>query len=222
MKYNRFEELPVWRASIEMAVQVYALTSEANFKGHGGLRDQIERAAVSVSNNIAEGFERGTTQELLTFLYIARGSIGEVRSMLYLLERLPAFQDLKSQISDLKSSAESISRQLRAWADSLQNSEIKGQRYLNDKARRTAQATSERDEFLRELRQAQEQNIINSRRNTKQDDTHSQHAYKLILYVNTSSQHYAYSRPRPRRRNLDCGRQCDRDGRLSENTGDDL
>ena len=165
MKYTRFEELPVWRARIEIAVQVYALTSGANFRGHGGLHDQIERAAVSVSNNIAEGFERGTTQELLTFLYIARGSIGEVRSMLCLLERLPAFDDLKSEISNLKSSAESVSRQLRAWADSLQNSEIKGQGYLNEKVRRAEQAANEREEFLRELRQAQEQNIINSRRN---------------------------------------------------------
>jgi four helix bundle protein len=74
------------------------------------LRDQIERAAVSVSNNIAEGFERGTTQELLTFLYITHGSAGEVRSMVSLLERLPGFEDLKSQISDLKLLAESVSR----------------------------------------------------------------------------------------------------------------
>src|SRR5262245_45186397 len=88
-------------------------------KGQGSLRDQLERAAVSVSNNIAEGFERGTTQELITFLYIARGSAGEVRSMLLLLTRMPKFSDLKSQISNLRSRAESISRQLRAWADSL-------------------------------------------------------------------------------------------------------
>src|SRR3989442_15871900 len=133
MTYERFEDLPVWRASMDLGVQVYALTNKADFKGHGSLRDQIDRAAVSVSNNIAEGFERGTTQELLTFLYIARGSAGEVRSMLCLLERLPGFEDLKSQISDLKSLAESVSRQLRAWADSLQNTKIAGQRYLTDK-----------------------------------------------------------------------------------------
>ncbi|MBS1788455.1 MAG: four helix bundle protein [Acidobacteria bacterium] len=53
------------------------------------MRDQIECAAVSVSNNIAEGFERGTTQELLTFIYIARGSAGEVRSMPHLFDHLP-------------------------------------------------------------------------------------------------------------------------------------
>jgi four helix bundle protein len=66
--------LPVWKAAIEFAVRVYALTAREEFKGHGSLRDQLERAAVSISNNISEGFERGTTQELLTFIYIARGS----------------------------------------------------------------------------------------------------------------------------------------------------
>jgi four helix bundle protein len=91
--------LPVWRDAIELAVQVYALTSSSSFKGQASLRNQIERATVSISNNIAEGFERGTTQELLTFLYIARGSAGEVRSMLCLLERLAAFTDFKSEIS---------------------------------------------------------------------------------------------------------------------------
>jgi four helix bundle protein len=68
------------------------------FKGRYSLRDQLERAALSVSNNIAEGFERGTTQELLTFIYISQGSAGEVRSMLCFLERQPLFNDLKSQI----------------------------------------------------------------------------------------------------------------------------
>ncbi len=135
---------------------MYALTARAAFHGHASLRDQIERAAVSVSNNIAEGFERGTTQELLTFLYIARGSAGEVRSMLCLLERLPAFADLKSAISNLKSLAEGVSRQLRGWADSLQNSQIKGQRYLTEKARRAAQSARHREEFLERLHKIRE------------------------------------------------------------------
>src|SRR5271169_2470894 len=91
------------------------------FRRHRSLRDQIERAALSVSNNIAEGFERGTTSELLAFLYIARGSAGEVRSMLSVMDRMEAFLDLKSEISDLKSLTESISRQLRAWAQHLQD-----------------------------------------------------------------------------------------------------
>ena len=119
MTYERFEDLPVWKAAIELAEKIYALAEKQPFKRKYSLRDQIERAALSVSNNIAEGFERGTTQELLTFLYIARGSAGEVRSMLYFIERLPSFKDLKSEISNLKSEAEGVSRQLRAWAESL-------------------------------------------------------------------------------------------------------
>src|SRR5882762_5248251 len=117
MKYNRFEELPVWKAAIELAVGVFALTGKPTFKRYASLRNQLERAAVSISNNISEGFERGTTPELLTFIYISRGSAGETRSMLCLLERLPRIPDLKSEISNLKLKAEEISRQLRAWAE---------------------------------------------------------------------------------------------------------
>lgn len=168
MTYERFEDLPVWKASIEFAVRIYGLTEGPTFKGRFSLRDQIERAAVSISNNIAEGFERSTTQELLTLLYIARGSAGEVRSMLCLLERLPAFSDSKSGISDLKSTAEGISRQLRAWADSLQNSEIKGQRYLTAKARQVEKAARERKEFLEHLHQIREQSKSGSATGEKQ------------------------------------------------------
>jgi len=155
MRYDRFEQLPAWGAAIGLAVGVYKLTGERAFLKQRSLRDQIERAAVSVSNNIAEGFERGTTQELLTFLYIARGSAGEVRSMLCLLERLPAFGDFKFEISNLKSLAEGVSRQLRGWADSLQNTSIKGTRYLTDKFRKIEEAKKGRDELLRELQRVQ-------------------------------------------------------------------
>lgn len=151
MAYRRFEDLPVWNSAIELALKVYEFTSKPVFSGRYSLKDQLERAAVSISNNIAEEFERGTTQELLTFLYIARGSAGEVRSMLCLLEKLPAFSNLKSEISNLKSKGESISRQLRGWADALQNSEIKGHRYLTPRTRKQSQAAKEREEFLKEL-----------------------------------------------------------------------
>lgn len=151
MKYSRFEELPVWKDAIELAVRTYKFTSFAAFKGRYSLKDQLERAAVSISNNIAEGFERGTTQETLTFLYISRGSAGETRSVLCLCERLTGFSNLRSEISALKSMAESIWRQLRRWADSAQNSDIRGQRYLTDKTRAKTKEAHEREEFLKEL-----------------------------------------------------------------------
>jgi len=158
MKYRRFEDLPVWQDAIELAVRVFALTAKPQLRPFRGIRDQIGRSSVSISNNIAEGFERGTTQELLTFLYIARGSSGETRSVLCLMDRLPCLEDLKSEISDLKSRSERISPQIRGWCESLQNSEIRGQRYLTDKARRIAKQAKERQEFLRELEAMKSQN----------------------------------------------------------------
>jgi len=124
MKYKSFEDLPVWQAAVDLACHTYALTELQAFRGHAGLRDQLERAALSVSNNIAEGFERGSTSELLAFLYIARGSAGEVRSMLYVLDGVAAFESLKSQMADLKSHCLSISRQLYGWIEQLKNSNI--------------------------------------------------------------------------------------------------
>jgi four helix bundle protein len=151
MTYQRFEELPVWQEAMRLAERVYDLTEQNQKRISHSLRDQLERAALSVSNNIAEGFERGTTNELLAFIYIARGSAGEVRSMLLFLGRRAGFGDLKSQISDLKSVAESCSRQLRAWADSLQNSDIKGQRHLNDQTRSSAEQKRRAEAFQKEL-----------------------------------------------------------------------
>jgi four helix bundle protein len=149
--YKRFEELPVWQASIELALATYAITAQPVFRRQHSLRDQLERAVLSVSNNIAEGFERGTNQELLTFLYISRGSAGEVRSMLYLIERMPDFRDLKSGILNLKSSIESISRQLGAWIRTLRDTDLKGQRYVTEKTRRMDQARQQREDFLKKL-----------------------------------------------------------------------
>jgi len=152
MTYSRFEELPVWQEAIFLAEDVYNMTESREWSGSRSFRDQLERAALSVSNNIAEGFERGTTNELLAFLYIARGSAGEVRSMLCLLERRKGYDDFKSQISNLKSLAESCSRQLRAWADHLQNSDIQGQRHLNEKTRASYHSKRNSEEFRQELR----------------------------------------------------------------------
>jgi len=146
MTYARFEDLPVWQTAAELYGRVDDFLAAAPPRLSRSSRDQLERAALSVSNNIAEGFERGTTNELLAFLYIARGSAGEVRSMLTLLARRPWLPDnLKSEISNLRSIAESCSRQLRAWADSLQNSAIAGPRHLNDHTRAQFQKRQARE-----------------------------------------------------------------------------
>ena len=151
MTYKRFEDLPVRQAGMEIAEKVFVLGNDNAFAYQGDLSSQLLRAALSICNNIAEGFERGSTNDLLKFLYIARGSAGEVRSMLLLMERLGRFSHLKSEISNLKSLSESVSRQLRAWADQLQNSPIKGQRHLNDSVRQDEDRKKRLEAFDREL-----------------------------------------------------------------------
>jgi four helix bundle protein len=167
MKYDRFEKLPVWNDAIELARRIYLLTRHRFFAQSGDLCDQLRRAALSISNNIAEGFERGSTAELLAFLYIARGSAGEVRSMLHFADRLlqsdlsdpqseisnlkSEISNLRSEISDLLSLAESCSRQIRAWADSLQNSDIKGQRHLTDQTRQAYDSRHRAKAFQKQI-----------------------------------------------------------------------
>jgi four helix bundle protein len=151
MTYQRFEDLPVWQKAAELYELVDDFLENAPPRMRHSFRDQLERATLSVSNNIAEGFERGTTKELLQFVYIARGSAGEVRSMLSLLLRRKWAEHLKAEILKLKSAAENCSRQLRGWADSLQNSEIKGQRHLNDRVRKEGERKQRADAFEKRL-----------------------------------------------------------------------
>jgi four helix bundle protein len=155
MTYQSFEELPVWQKAADLYEATEDLLDNPTFHASGGFRAQLDRAALSVSNNIAEGFERGTTNELINFLYIARGSSGEVRSMLTLrlrrANKVGWSSDLESQISNLKSIAESCSRQLRGWAESLQNTDIKGQRHLTAKVRRESEDKTRAANFQKEL-----------------------------------------------------------------------
>ena len=152
MNYRNFEELPVWNAAIEFAIVLFEFTSKADFRGVGDLKNQIERAAVSISNNIAEGFERGTNNDLIYFLYISKGSAGECRSMLRLCERSDKFSNFRSEISNLILREESISKQLNGWIESLKNSDIKGVRYLNDRERAKIRQKNEADEFDQEIK----------------------------------------------------------------------
>lgn len=155
MKYERFEDLPVWQLAADLAAKMFEWTEHPSFRGKGDLANQLQRATLSISNNIAEGFERGTTKELLNYLYIARGSAGEVRSMLCVMERMKCFDDLKPEISHLKSTCESISRQIRGWANSLQNSNIEGPRHLNDQSKArydTRKRTEAREQESRQWR----------------------------------------------------------------------
>lgn len=83
MQAETFEDLKVWQDSRDFVKSIYELTSSNNFAKDYGLKDQIQRAAVSIMNNIAEGFERNNNKEFVVFLKYSKGSAGEIRSMLY-------------------------------------------------------------------------------------------------------------------------------------------
>ncbi len=159
MKYSHFEELPVWQAATEFVLLVFKFTNIADFRGLGDLKNQLERAALSISNNVAEGFERGTTAELVNFLYIARGSAGESRSMLCLCEHVPRFLNFKSEISNLKLNTTNISKQLHGWIESLKNSEIKGPKFLTNRERERLAINKEHEEFDREMAEFRRQHL---------------------------------------------------------------
>jgi four helix bundle protein len=157
MTYRRFEDLPVWNDAIKLATAVFAFTATGRLRGFAGLRDQMERAAVSISNNIAEGFERGTNKELLTFLYIARGSAGEVRSMLCLILRLPEMIDRNPEIQQLRGAAEAVSKQLGRWIESIKSSGFKGSRSQTDETRQASEAEHQRAAILKHPRRVEDE-----------------------------------------------------------------
>lgn len=121
MKINRFEDLPLWREARTLSREVYQSTSKSIFKDFS-LRDQMRRAIISVSSNIAEGFERGSNKEFIQFLFIAKGSVGELRSQIY-----SAYDNnyiIKNKFDYLIEECVKISRNISNFIGYLKNSKI--------------------------------------------------------------------------------------------------
>src|SRR5260221_1400823 len=121
-KYTRFEEVPVWQEAARLYNIVLDLLEEPDSPLSWGFRNQLDRAALSISNNIAEGFERMSTKELVGFLGIARASAGEVRSMISAVHQRRKLAILREQLLLIRESGESCARQITAWISSIQNS----------------------------------------------------------------------------------------------------
>ena len=117
-KYSSFEEMQVYQKALLFGVKVYKLTNTnpAIAKDYG-LKDQLQRAALSISNNIAEGFDRRSDADFSRFLYMALGSASEVRSMIHLAERLKYINiEVKD---DLFSKGDEVSKIIRGLIKSL-------------------------------------------------------------------------------------------------------
>ena len=101
-----FEDLLDWQKGIALVKEVYALTKDGPLSKDYGVRDQLQRAAVSIPTNIAEGFERNSTKEYVRFLYIAKGSAGELRSLFRVALEIgyldqPAYERLHGQVTEV-------------------------------------------------------------------------------------------------------------------------
>ena len=124
---TRFEDLKSWQQGRELARMVYDLTHRSSFSKDFALRDQIRRAVISITSNIAEGFERDGRQEFSQFLSIAKGSCGEVRSQLYLAEDQGYLED--QEALQLRALAFSISRLIAGLMNYLRRTEYRGTKY---------------------------------------------------------------------------------------------
>ena len=107
---ERFEDIKAWQAARDLVAVVYRVSGRGKFEKDFGLRDQIRRASVSVMSNIAEGFERGSDREFCRFLYIAKGSAGEVRSHLFVASDLGYLTS--DEFDDLRARAEEVAKAL--------------------------------------------------------------------------------------------------------------
>jgi four helix bundle protein len=113
-----FEELEVWRHARVLVKEIYNASGDGKFSRDFGLRDQMRRASISILSNIAEGFERSGNREFAHFLFMAKGSAGELRAQLYLAMDLEYIKP--EDFRKFSNSAETISRQLSALIKYLQ------------------------------------------------------------------------------------------------------
>jgi four helix bundle protein len=113
MSDETFENLEVWREGMDLSVRVYEVTRRCR---DFDFRSQIRRAALSISSNIAEGYERDSNQEFIRYLFIAKGSCGEVRSQAYLAQRVNLLNenDAAAVIADAKRLSRRIMRLIEA------------------------------------------------------------------------------------------------------------
>ena len=106
-KVECFEDLFIWQKAVEFAKEIYLITERNGLKNDFGLKNQMQRAAVSISSNIAEGFEHRSRKEYLNFLNIAKGSAGETRSQLYIAHEVGYLE--KSEFDNLREKAKFLS-----------------------------------------------------------------------------------------------------------------
>lgn len=119
-KIECFEDLFIWQKAVEFAKEIYLITERNGLKNDFGLKNQMRNSAVSISSNIAEGFERRSRKEYLNFLNIAKGSAGEIRSQLYIACEIGYLEKTEHDI--LREKSKFLSGSLANHINSINNS----------------------------------------------------------------------------------------------------
>jgi four helix bundle protein len=140
MTVKRFEDLKIWQQAKDLANLIYDLTGTNTFKCDKSLMDQSRRAAVSVMANIAEGFERGSNKEFIQFLFIAKGSCGELRSHLIFAQERGYITP--AQHTQAREMASGISTMVYNFITYLLNTKVKGKRCPKTSATASTNSTS--------------------------------------------------------------------------------
>ncbi|MCL5099112.1 MAG: four helix bundle protein [Candidatus Omnitrophica bacterium] len=146
-KYDHFEQTPAWQEAAHLYNLVLDMFDQHGQQFSSGFRNKLDRAALSVSNNIAEGFDRRTTNELEQFLGTARGSASEVRSMCLVVEARTKLAPARKALRGVLASAESCARQLSGWMASVEAGAVQGKRTSTPQMRRDHEARDAAEEF---------------------------------------------------------------------------
>ena len=131
MTVQTFEDLQIWKEARRLTQEIYRRTRAASFSKDFGLTNQMQRAAISIMSNIAEVYERGANQELCQFLYITKGSCGELRAQLYL-----AFDQgyvTQAKADGLNNSLKRLSSMISNFISYLRESGMKAEKFQNSK-----------------------------------------------------------------------------------------
>lgn len=126
-KIEKVEDLISWQKSKDLTIEIYKITKNSSFSKDFGLCNQIQRAAVSIPSNIAEGFGRGGNIEFLQFLSIAKGSLYELKTQLVIANEIGYLDD--EIFTKISNEIDEVGKMLTSFMNYLSNSDIKGIKY---------------------------------------------------------------------------------------------
>ena len=169
MSVRRFEDLVVWQKARVLTNEIYKITKKSEFSKDLGLKDQIQRVSVSIMSNIAEGFERGSKEEFIQFLYISRGSCGEVRTQLYVAKDQNYITE--EEFQKLQKLAIEVSRLIYHLIESVKTEGFRGQKYKKTYKSFREEINKILEEIQKEMKSSDEQRGDNSSQTNGISDT---------------------------------------------------